>query len=231
MTPLDPGVLTEARSARDRLLELQRDLEKARADYNHAVRHLHAAGGSLREIAENLGLSHQRVHQIVEGREASGRPLRRARPRRFGWPFERFTRRARQVVVLAQEEAETLGHGRVGTEHLLLGLLRSEDEAVAPVLAEAGVALDAARTQARELVDEETSRRRAPFTRAAKRALGNALHEARTLGDNFIGAEHVLLGLLDDERAGAVAMLRALGTDPASLREATVRRRRSASAG
>ncbi|HZC14755.1 MAG TPA: Clp protease N-terminal domain-containing protein [Thermoleophilaceae bacterium] len=231
MTPLDPGVLTEARSARDRLLELQRDLEKARADYNHAVRRLQAAGGSLREIAENLGLSHQRVHQIVEGGEASGGPLRRARPSRFGWPFERFTRRARQVVVLAQEEAETLGHRRVGTEHLVLGLLRSEDEAVAPVLAEAGVTLDAARAQARELVGEETARRRAPFTRAAKRALGNALHEARALGDNFIGAEHVLLGLLDDERAGAVAMLRALGADPASLREATARRRRSASAG
>ncbi|MDQ4018274.1 MAG: hypothetical protein M3188_00380 [Actinomycetota bacterium] len=231
MTPLDPGVLTEARSARDRLLELQRDLEKARADYNHAVRRLQAAGGSLREIAENLGLSHQRVHQIVEGGEASGGPLRRARPSRFGWPFERFTRRARQVVVLAQEEAETLGHRRVGTEHLVLGLLRSEDEAVARVLAEAGVTLDAARAQARELVGEETARRRAPFTRAAKRALANALHEARALGDNFIGAEHVLLGLLDDERAGAVAMLRALGADPASLREATARRRRSASAG
>jgi hypothetical protein len=230
MAPLEPGVLTEARSARDRLLELQRDLEKARADYNHAVRRLHAAGGSLREIAENLGLSHQRVHQIVEGGEASGGPLRRARPRRFDWPFERFTRRARQVVVLAQEEAETLGHARVGTEHLLLGLLRSDDEAVAPILAEAGVTLDAARAQARELVGEETSRRRAPFTRAAKRALGNALHEARALGDNFIGAEHVLLGLLDDERAGAVAVLRALGADPASLRDATARRRRSTSA-
>ena len=225
VTPLDPGMLTEARSARDRLLEIQRDLEKARADYNHAVRRLHAEGGSLREIAENLGLSHQRVHQIVEGGDGSGGPLRRARPRRFGWPFERFTRRARQVVVLAQEEAETLGDGRVGTEHLLLGLLRSEDDAVAPVLAEAGVTLDATRAQARELVGDSTSRRRAPFTRAAKRALGNAVHEARALGDNFIGAEHVLLGLLGDEHAGAVAILRALGADPDALRRAVTARR------
>src|ERR687893_2701540 len=102
MTPLDPTILTEARSSRDRLLELQRDLEKTRADYNHAVRRLHAAGGSLREIAENLGLSHQRVHQIVEVGETSGPAMRHRGRKRFAWAFERFTRRARQIVVLAQ---------------------------------------------------------------------------------------------------------------------------------
>ena len=226
MVPLDTALLGEARTTRDRLLELQRDLEKARADYNHAVRRLHAAGGSLREIAENLGLSHQRVHQIVEGGETSGPHMRRGGPRRFGWAFERFTRKARQVVVLAQEEAEELGHRRVGTEHLLLGLIRSEDEAVAPLLAGAGVRLDAAREKAKELLGDDPVRRRAPFTRAAKRALDNSLREARALGDNFIGAEHILLGLIADERAGALVILHELGAEPQALREAVLAGRR-----
>ena len=219
MTPLDPALLGEARTARERLLELQHDLERVRADYNDVVRRLHAAGGSLREIAENLGLSHQRVHQIVEGGEApSMRPRRRPG---FGWAFERFTRRARQVVVLAQEEAAELGHVRVGTEHLLLGVLRSEDEAVTPALAEAGVALEAARAKVAEEV-EEPGRRRAPFTRAAKRTLENALREARALGDRHIGVEHVLLALLDDERAGGRRILVDLGADPDALRAAVL---------
>ncbi len=74
MAPLDPTALREARDSRDRMLEAQHELERARADYGHALRRLHAEGGSLREIAESLGLSHQRVHQIVEGDEsAAGR--------------------------------------------------------------------------------------------------------------------------------------------------------------
>ncbi len=222
MTPLDPNLVKEARSSRDRLLELQRDAEKARVDYNHAVRKLHAAGGSLREIAEDLGLSHQRVHQIVDGGE--GRPTRGGPGRRFSWPFERFTRRARQIVVLAQEEADTLGHGRAGTEHLLLGLLRTEDEATAGILADAGVTLDAARERVAAL-EAGQARRRNPFTRAAKRALELSLGEAQALGDNFIGAEHVLLGLVADERAGAVAILRELGAEPEALRAAVLARR------
>ena len=225
MTPLDATLLGEAKTTRDRLLELQHELETARADYNHAVRRLHAAGGSLREIAENLGLSHQRVHQIVEGGEARPTAGPRGGRRRFAWAFERFTRRARQVVVLAQEEAESLGHTRVGTEHLLLGLLRSEDEAVAAPLADAGVTLEPAREKTRELVGEDSHRRRIPFTRAAKRALDNALREARALGDNYIGAEHVLLGLLDDERAGVFQILAALGVDVGALRDAVLARR------
>jgi hypothetical protein len=224
MAPLDPTLLTEAKTSRDRLLDLQHEIERARADYNHAVRRLHSGGGSLREIAENLGLSHQRVHQIVESAEPGG-PQRSGRghgKRRFSWPFERFTRRARQVVVLAQEEAEALGHGRVGTEHLLLGLVRAEDEATAPALAEAGVTAEAARAKVAELLEGQERRRRTHFTRAAKRALEGSLLEARDLGDNYIGAEHVLLGLLRDERAGALEVLRALGVEPDSLRAAVL---------
>ena len=223
MTPLDPALLGEARTSRDRLLGLQHDLERARADYNDLVRRLHAAGGSLREIAENLGLSHQRVHQIVEGGDAA--PPRGGRGPRFAWAFERFTRRARQVVVLAQEEADALGHTRVGTEHLLLGLLRSEDDAVAPALAEAGLTLEGAREKVRQEVTGESGRRRIPFTRAAKRALDNALREARTLGDRHIGAEHILLGLLADERAGGRRIFTELGGDAGAVRAALLARR------
>jgi hypothetical protein len=223
VSPLDPTLLGEARTTRDRLLALQHDLERVRADYNDVVRRLHAAGGSLREIAENLGLSHQRVHQIVEGGEVP--PVRGGRGPRFAWAFERFTRRARQVVVLAQEEAEALGHTRVGTEHLLLGLLRSDDEAVVPALAEEGLTLEAAREKVREHVSGTPSRRRIPFTRAAKRTLDSALHEARALGDRHIGAEHILLGLLGDERAGGREILVELGGDPDRLRESLLRRR------
>ncbi len=231
MTPVEPALLAEARTSRDRLLGIQHELERARADYNDAVRRLHAAGASLREIAENLGLSHQRVHQIVDG-EAPELRARRPGRRRFEWPFERFTRRARQIVVLAEEEAAALGHGRIGTEHILLGVVRLEDEAVAPTLTAAGVTLDRLRELVRDLLAAEAPRGRRrgglrrgghhPFTRAAKRVLENALREARGLGDNSIGTEHVLLGLLVDERSGAVQALHKLGAEPDELREAVL---------
>jgi ATP-dependent Clp protease ATP-binding subunit ClpA len=228
MTPLDSTLLKEARGSRDRLLELQRDLEKARADYNHAVRRLHAEGGSLREIAEDLGLSHQRVHQIVEAGDVTASP--RAYGRRSPWPFphERFTRRARRAIALAQEEADELGHGRVGTEHMLLGVLKAEDEGTAPVLAEVGVAFDPARALVGGLEARPRGRGRMPFTRAAKRSLSLSLHAARDLGDTYIGTEHVLLGLLSDERAGALAVVRELGADPDAIRQAVLDRRAAA---
>lgn len=224
VAPLDTTLLGEARTARDRLLELQRDLERTRADYNHAIRRLHADGGSLREIAEDLGLSHQRVHQIVEGGETGAR--RGGPGRRFGWGFERFTRRARRVVALAQEAAAELGHGRVGTEHLLLGVLRAGDDAVGPVLAEHGIALEA--LQERVAALDPGPRRRSPFSRAAKRALEQSLREAKALGDRFIGTEHILLALAADERAGSLVLLRELGADPDALRASLLDRRSAA---
>ncbi len=223
MTPLDSAALREARDSRDRMLEAQHTLERARADYGHAIRRLHAEGGSLREIAESLGVSHQRVHQIVEGDE--GRGHRRSPRRHFDWPFTRFTRRARQVIVLAQEEAQTLGHPRVGSEHLLLGLALAEDDSTAPVLAGAGLTADAIRERVAALAAAGAVRRRQGFTRAGKRAIERSLREAKALGDNCIGAEHLLLGLVSDERAGAVAILRDLGADPQTLRDAAIAHR------
>ena len=226
MAPLDPAAIGEARESRDRMLDAQHELERARADYGHAIRRLHAEGGSLREIAESLGLSHQRVHQLVEADE-DGAPRKSPR-RRFDWPFTRFTRRARQVVVLAQEEAAALGHPRVGSEHLLLGLALAEDEATAAVLTESGLTAEAIRKHVAALAPASPPRRRRHFTRAAKRALERSLLGAKELGDNYIGAEHILLGVLSDERAGAVAIVRELGADPEALR-AAVRARRAES--
>lgn len=214
MTPLDPATLGEARDSRDRMLEAQHELERARADYSHAIRRLHAEGGSLREIAESLGISHQRVHQIVEGDE--GRPVRKSRRRHFDWPFTRFTRRARQVVLQAQQAAQELGHPVAGTEHLLLGLARAEDESTAPLLAESGLTAEAIGERVAAL-EPGSARRRHGFTRAGKRAIEQSLREAHARGDNYIGAEHILLGLLSDERSGAVAIVRELGADPDAL--------------
>lgn len=223
MTPLDPAALSEARESRDKMLDAQHTLESARADYSHAIRRLHAEGGSLREIAESLGVSHQRVHQIVE---ADGRGSSRKHPRRlFDWPFTSFTRHAPQVIVLAREEADALGHMRVGTEHLLLGLARTEDEATATVLADAGLTAEAIRERVAALETSGAPRRRRSFTRAAKRAIEGSLRETQALGDKRIGTEHILLAVLADERGGALAIVRDLGADPEALRTAVLARR------
>jgi hypothetical protein len=225
MMTLNEEILGEAKTARDRLLELQHEAERAQADFQHAVRRLHAAGGSLREIGESLTLSHQRVHQIVDtatpgtAREERWGPVHRAR-RGVRDAFTRFAEDARQVVVDAQEEAATLGHDFIGTEHLLLAVLRGG----APGVSALGKTYDEARARILEEVGEGRGRRRgrSRFTPAAKRALEQALREARHLKDKHIGAEHVLLGLLNprggfaaefvgDVEAARTAVLQELG--------------------
>src|SRR3712207_253920 len=114
---LDRAVLPEVEAAQKRLLDAETELERARVDYHHELRRLYAAGGSLREIAERFGLSHQRVHQIVDlgdaGRKGKGAALlERMKGRVRDWgSFTRFTQDARAVVMRAQEEAKELGHG------------------------------------------------------------------------------------------------------------------------
>src|SRR5918999_1035945 len=191
---LDDEILAEARSLRSRLLELQHDAERAQADYHHAIRRLQAAGGSLREIAAELGLSHQRVHQIV-GADAPDELPRGRRGR--GGPFLRFTRVAREVVAAAQEEARELADAGLTAETLR--------ESVAAALP----------------AGDPSRRRRYAFTRAAKRALEQSLAEAARLGSGSIGSEHVLLGLLATEGGGALEILTRVA-DPAGLRDATL---------
>jgi hypothetical protein len=224
---LDEEILRKATEARDRLIALQHDIDQVRSDYNHAIRRLHAAGASMREIAEVLGLSHQRVHQIVD--ETSGVPRPRAIPRRRPrapifprrGPFQRFTEHARDVVVLAQNEARQLRHDFLGTEHILLALLGVEDGVAAKALRTLGVELDSARAAVRDIVGEGKGSPpdRLPFTSRSKKTLELALREALALGHNYIGTEHLLLALLRQEKAVAAQVLRRLGVDDERVRE------------
>lgn len=214
---LDESTLNEARELRSRLLELQHDADRAKLDYHHAIRRLHAAGGSMREIAEALDLSHQRVHQIVEGDEPVGRRMGWGPPgarRRRG--VGRFTRVARQVVMRSQKEAHQLGVTEIAPEHLLLGLAALERGTGGQALAAQGIDLERVRGQLGEPV-REPGRGRLPFTRDAKQALEGALTQALERGHNWIGTEHILLALL---AAGGrpVELLEKLGATADALR-------------
>ena len=118
---------------------------------------------------------------------------------------ERFTERARQVVVLAQEEARDLKHNYIGTEHLLLGLLREGDGVAARVLSALDVSLEDVRGTIMRIVGEgeHESQGQIPFTPRAKKVLELALREALSLGHNYIGTEHILLGLVRESEGVA----------------------------
>jgi catechol 2,3-dioxygenase-like lactoylglutathione lyase family enzyme len=121
--------------------------------------------------------------------------------------FERYTERARQVVVLAQDESRQLGHGYIGVEHLLLGLLREKEGLAARALGGAGLTVEALRHQVRQVVGvgETPVTGQVPLTPHATRALEQSLVEALHLGHPFVGTEHVLLGLLRVSDGGPVA--------------------------
>lgn len=147
--------------------------------------------------------------------------------RGVGEMFERFTERARQVVILAQEEARTLGHDWIGTEHLLLGLMREEEGLAARTLV--GLGLDLARVRENVVVvtrpsaapvGRPTVTGQIPFTPRAKRVLELALREALARGCNYIGTEHVLAGLVREEGGVAARVLDEWGLDRDVVRHA-----------
>src|ERR671917_373923 len=119
--------------------------------------------------------------------------------------FERFTERARQVVVLAQEEARILKDNYIGTEHILLGLLREEEGLAARVLESLDITVERVRAQVVRIVGsgEEVTSGQIPFTPRAKKVLELALREALSLGHNYIGTEHILLGLVRENEGVA----------------------------
>jgi len=139
--------------------------------------------------------------------------------------FERFTERARQVVVLAQEEARALKHNYIGTEHLLLGLLREEEGVAARVLDGLEVSVEEVRAAVVRIVGsgEESPQGQIPFTPRAKKVLELALREALSLGHNYIGTEHILLGLVREDEGVAARILLDLDAEPEKIRSEVMR--------
>jgi ATP-dependent Clp protease ATP-binding subunit ClpA len=138
--------------------------------------------------------------------------------------FERFTDRARQAIVLAQDEARRLNHNYIGTEHLLLGLLRDGNGVAAKALTQLDVSLSAVRRQVEQQVGsgEIVAGTHIPFTPRAKKVLELALREATQLGHNYIGTEHLLLGLLREGEGVAAQVLVDLGADLDRVRQQVV---------
>jgi ATP-dependent Clp protease ATP-binding subunit ClpA len=138
--------------------------------------------------------------------------------------FERFTERARQVVVLAQDEARAFQHNYIGTEHLLLGLLREEEGLAARVLETLDVTVEEVRAQVALIIGEgdEVATGQIPFTPRAKRVLELALREALQLGHNHIGTEHILLGLVLEGGGVAMRILLDLDVDAEKIRNEIV---------
>jgi ATP-dependent Clp protease ATP-binding subunit ClpC len=139
--------------------------------------------------------------------------------------FERFTERARQVVVLAQEEARILKHNYIGTEHILLGLLREEEGLAARVLESLDITVERVRAQVVRIVGsgEEVTSGQIPFTPRAKKVLELALREALSLGHNYIGTEHILLGLVRENEGVAARILLDFDADSEKIRNEVIR--------
>src|SRR5579875_1940913 len=139
--------------------------------------------------------------------------------------FERFTERSRRVVALSQEEARTLKHNYIGTEHILLGLLREEEGLAARALESLEVTLERVRAQVVRLVGsgEEVTTGQVPFTPRAKKVLELALREARSLGQEHIGTEHILLGLVRENEGVASRILLDLDADSEKIHNQVIR--------
>ncbi len=138
--------------------------------------------------------------------------------------FERFTDRARRIVVLAQEEARLLDHNYIGTEHLLLGLIHEGEGVAAKALEQLGISLEAVRTQVEEIIGHGGSSPSGhiPFTPRAKKALELSLREAIQLDHNYIGTEHILLGLIREGEGVAAQVLVKLGADLSGVRQQVI---------
>jgi ATP-dependent Clp protease ATP-binding subunit ClpC len=138
--------------------------------------------------------------------------------------FERFTDRARRVVVLAQEEARMLNHNYIGTEHILLGLIHEGEGVAAKALESMGISLDAVRAQVEEIIGQgqQAPSGHIPFTPRAKKVLELSLREALQLGHNYIGTEHILLGLIREGEGVAAQVLVKLGADLNRVRSTVI---------
>lgn len=138
--------------------------------------------------------------------------------------FERFTPPARRVVVLAQEEARTLKHNYIGTEHILLGLIKQGEGVAAKSLESLGISLDDVRSQVEEIIGQgqQSPSGHIPFTPRAKKVIELSLREALQLGHNYIGTEHILLGLIREGEGVAAQVLVKLGAELARVRQQVI---------
>ena len=138
--------------------------------------------------------------------------------------FERFTDRARRVVVLAQEEARALHHNYIGTEHILLGLIQEGEGVAAKALESLGISLDAVRTEVKDIIGSGGNPPSGyiPFTPRAKKVLELALREELQLGHKYIGTEHILLGLIREGEGVAAQVLVKLGADLSRVRQQVI---------
>jgi ATP-dependent Clp protease ATP-binding subunit ClpC len=138
--------------------------------------------------------------------------------------FQKFTDRARRVVVLAQEEARMLDHGYIGTEHLLLGLIREGDGVAARVLESLGISLPAARQEVEQIIGpgQQPPAGHIPFTPRAKKVLELSLREALQLGHHHVGTEHLLLGLIREGDGVAAQVMVKLGADLNRVRQQVI---------
>ena len=139
--------------------------------------------------------------------------------------FERFTERARRVVVFAQHEARGLKHNYIGTEHILLGLLREEEGLAARVLESFDITVEEVRAQVARIVGlgDEVTTGQIPFTPRAKKVLELSLREAISLGHNYIGTEHILLGIVRENEGVAARILLDFDADAEKIRNEIIR--------
>jgi ATP-dependent Clp protease ATP-binding subunit ClpA len=142
----------------------------------------------------------------------------------YGGMFERFTDRARRVLVLAQEEAALLNHDFIGTEHILLGLIHERDGVAAKALQSLGISLEAVREKVQETIGPASAPATGsrPFTPRAKKVLELSLREALQLGHDYIGTEHMLLGLIREGEGVAAKVLVNLGGDLSRVRQRVI---------
>jgi len=179
----------------------------------HFVDRARRAGASWTDIGRSMGVSKQAAQKrFVPKQSEAGETFDPA-------VFTRFTDRARTAVVASQEHARDAGHAQIGVEHLVLGLLDEPESMAAKAMVASGASLEAVRERIVALVppQPEPTRGPVPFSPGGKKAIELSVREALRLGHNYIGTEHILLGVLSDETSPAAAALTGLGLDHAAV--------------
>ncbi len=224
-------------------IQLQKQADKLQAQASSAlsmgntdvVREALARCGAIDDQIAKLRIQHEKVAREEQNLVAASRrftDVERSRTKRHtarwedGETFDRFTERARLVLVLAQEEARLLDHAFVGTEHILLGLLHEGEGVAAKALQSLGISLTAARAKVEETIGMAGSPPNVPppFTPRAKKVLELSLREAQQLGHRHIGTEHLLLGLVREGEGVAAQVLVSLGVDLGRVRQQVIQR-------